>query len=239
MIDLFASFTVGLLGSLHCVGMCGPIVLAYSLSLKQGTTAGGAFAPGLHRLFSHHAAFHSGRILTYAILGAIVAAAFHSLEVQKFSALYRAWIAVFCGILLIVFGLVLMRIAPVPSFLARLVSPGYIGRKIASLAGLPGVTPKIGLGLAAGLIPCGLSWAMLVNAASTLDPAKGFMTMASFGLGTAPALLLTGMSASFISTRKRLLGERAAAAMVIVMGVFLLGKGAANLLGFVDCCSGF
>ena len=62
--DIIAAFLIGFLGSVHCLGMCGPLVLAYSLHIKkqgeQGASGGIWFRKGIN----HHLAFHAGRILT-------------------------------------------------------------------------------------------------------------------------------------------------------------------------------
>ena len=81
------------------------------------------------------------------------------------------------------------------------------------------------LGLTVGFLPCMLSWAMVIKAATTQSLFAGFLTMVSFGLGTVPALFLTGLSASLLSLKIRFLGERVAAASVIAMGIILIFKG--------------
>jgi sulfite exporter TauE/SafE len=81
------------------------------------------------------------------------------------------------------------------------------------------------LGLAAGFLPCGLSWAMIIKAATTQDVTAGFLTMGAFGLGTVPALFLMGFSASFLSLKARFLGERIAAFSLLAMGLILIFKG--------------
>lgn len=237
MLELIAPFMVGLLGSLHCLGMCGPLVLAYSLHYR--TAARGRGVLGLSGAFVHHVAFHLGRITTYGVLGAAVAGLFHALEVQRFSALYRGGFQVFSGVLLFVLGLFILRVLPAPAFVLRLFSgDSALGRKMGTLAGSRNPASKAGLGLAAGLLPCGLSWAMLVTAASTLNPADGFMTMVAFGLGTIPLLLAVGVSASFFCVKTRLLGEKAAALAVMAMGGVLLVKGGLVLCGIGGGCHG-
>jgi sulfite exporter TauE/SafE len=80
---------------------------------------------------------------------------------------------------------------------------------------------------------------MLVAAANTLSPARGLLTMISFGLGTAPALLAAGITASYLSVRTRLLGERAAALFIVIMGVSLAARGLGGIFGQGGCCSLF
>jgi len=83
----------------------------------------------------------------------------------------------------------------------------------------------MGLGLATGFLPCGLSWAMIAKAASSQNMSAGFLTMAAFGLGTVPALFATGLSSTVVSARVRFQGERIAAASLIVMGMIMIIKG--------------
>lgn len=87
---------------------------------------------------------------------------------------------------------------------------------------------KLALGLLNGLLPCGLSYAILVRAALTGSPISGALTMLSFGLGTVPALLLTGLVSTKLNARMRALGEGIAVAMVIFLGCLLILRG----LGF-------
>jgi sulfite exporter TauE/SafE len=241
MLETFAPpFIVGLTGSLHCLGMCGPLVVAWSLHYRTASQArsgneGFFFFSGA---FLHHVAFHAGRITTYGVLGAVVAGVFGSLEVHRFSMQYRAGFAIASGIALIGLGLVIFGALPLPHFVARLLSPqaSVFGKRLARLANSGSPGSKIGLGMLTGLLPCGLTWAMLIAAASTLSPARGLVTMAAFGLGTIPALLAAGISASLVSARMRLLGERAAAIFIMIMGASLAVRGLGSVLGFGDHC---
>lgn len=229
MFSLLASFSIGLAGSLHCLGMCGPLVLAYSIHSRVEPQAGVAVllgtAPGV---LGNHLAFHGGRILTYAILGAIVAAILGGLEMQRFAMQYRGVTAILCGLLLVAFAVITLGILPLPSSLARLlIAPGVLlGKKAGGLAASKKPGARIALGMTAGLLPCGLSWAMLVKAASTLDPVKGFLLMAAFGLGTVPVLIAVGLSASVLSVKMRQFGEKVASLSIMVMGVLMVVKGA-------------
>jgi hypothetical protein len=186
----------------------------------------------------HHLAFHAGRIAAYSLLGAIITGIFSSFEVHRFSMQYRASFAVASGIVLACLGLIIFGAMPLPVFVTRLFSPqaSVFGRKLAGLANSVSPGSKVGLGLLAGLLPCGLTWAMLVAAAGTLSAPRGMMMMASFGLGTVPALLAAGTSASLASARTRLLGERTAAVLIMIMGISMALRGLAVVLGFGDHC---
>ncbi len=223
MLDLIGPFIFGLAGSGHCLGMCGPLILAYSLHLRVPNSSGrGAVWPASA---THHAAFHAGRLFTYGLLGAAAAgiaggSAFHHVFVA-----FRSTVSLGGGSLMVVFGACLLGVVPLRlsglpvatgpfavKFFRRLFSSKHLGAKLS-------------LGLVAGCLPCMLSLAMIVKAATTGRPFLGFLTMLSFGLGTLPVLFFTGLSASLLSFRARLLGERVAAGTVIVMGLILVLKG--------------
>ncbi|MDY0042528.1 MAG: sulfite exporter TauE/SafE family protein [Desulforhabdus sp.] len=229
MLELLAPFSIGFIGSLHCLGMCGPLVLAYSLHIrsdqKQPTdTLSTAWKSG----FWHHSGFHLGRIITYGLLGALAAGLFHLADLSRFFADLRGSMTLLGGALMVLIGLVLLHVLPLPSFLTSVPTgtDTLWGRSVPRLLRSHSVGSKLLLGLATGFLPCGLSWAMIIKAATTQNPAAGFLTMAAFGLGTVPALFLTGLSASVLSLKTRILGEKVAAVSVIAMGLILVFKGA-------------
>jgi len=226
LLDFLAPLLIGLAGSLHCLGMCGPLVMAYSLHIRSAEKEPVAGASALWwKGISHHATFHLGRILTYGFLGTLAASIAQLADLSRFFSGFRSGITLGGGILMVLFGLVLLKVMPVSlfslpsgpkSFWQKIFPPLFQSRRL---------TSKFALGLAAGFLPCMLSWAMVVKAATTQHPLPGFLTMVLFGLGTVPALFLTGLSASLLSMRTRFLGERVAAASVIAMGLILIIKG--------------
>jgi sulfite exporter TauE/SafE len=224
-LDLFPPFIVGLIGSLHCLGMCGPLIVAYSLQLSGTGTA--AVRAGVKAGMWHHFVFHAGRLATYGFLGALAAGIFYLANLTLFFKQFRGGLTLVGGVLMILLGLVLLKVFPLPCFLMRLCGEKGIVGRVSSASLLRGkqLTSKIGLGVATGFLPCGLSWAMIAKAAATQNIPLGFLTMVAFGLGTVPVLFLTGVTASFISVRTRLLGERIAALSVILMGLILVFKG--------------
>jgi len=228
LFDFLAPLLIGFVGSLHCLGMCGPLVLAYSLHMGHGEEQGAAGmpAPWKKGIF-HHLAFHFGRILTYGFLGALAASLTHIAGVNQLFSGLRSSITLGGGILLVLFGLLLLRVLPFSLFTLPSFGPGsWMGRVFSRLLGTPTAASKILLGLATGFLPCMLSWAMVVKAATTQNVLSGFLTMVLFGIGTVPALFLLGLSASFLSLKVRFFGERVAALSVMVMGLILIFKGA-------------
>ncbi|HBZ54208.1 MAG TPA: hypothetical protein DEO88_02280 [Syntrophobacteraceae bacterium] len=233
--DLYAPFIVGLLGSVHCLGMCGPLVVAYALCRKSTDTGE---KPGwrswYRRGIAHHIAFHSGRLVAYSLLGTMTAALTGAAGIGRFFLNANGIIKVGGGVVLVLLGLMVLRVLPFPTWLTSvsLAPKSFWGRRLPPLLQSQRFAPRIFLGMATGLLPCSLSWAMLVTAAATQEPVRGGLTMLLFGLGTVPLLLLTGLSAHLLSIRIRFLGERLAAVTVMIMGVVLVVQG----IGGHGCC---
>jgi uncharacterized protein len=224
--EIIASFLVGFAGSVHCLGMCGPLIIAYSIHIKKadqrGLFGGSWFKQGI----SHHLAYHAGRVLTYSMLGAFTAFMFHLIDVSSIFKNIRGVMTLAGGLLMIFMGLSILRIFPLPDIMSSVTPSGKSWARI--------VTPlfsserhihKVMLGFVTGFLPCGLSWSMIINAAATGNIISGFALMAAFGLGTVPALFMVGLSASVISFKIRIIGEKIAAISVIIMGAILVYKG--------------
>jgi sulfite exporter TauE/SafE len=212
MIELPLIFVAGILGTAHCLGMCGPFAVTLGAAASTWSVA-----------LKRQLAYSAGRVFTYGFLGALSAGMAHLAGFNQIFSGLRGGFTVGGGILMVLLGLILLKIVPLrlPSFGNGTV----IGRLFSHLFQSRGLGSKWLLGLATGFLPCMLSWAMIVKAATAPDPLRGFLTMVFFGLGTAPVLFSTGFSASLLSFRMRLFGERAAALSVIAMGFILLFKG--------------
>lgn len=228
MFDVIAPLMGGFLGSFHCLGMCGPLVLAYSMNLKGPGNPVKRLGPSAwHRGALHHLAFHTGRVGTYALLGALAGGVTHLAQTENLLVDLRGGVTLLGGALMVLAGMVLLRVLPLPAIPpAPSFSPeSFLGRLFYRLFQSKGVGARMALGLATGFLPCMLSWAMIIKAATTQSAVGGFFTMALFGLGTVPGLFATGLSASMLSVKMRFLGERVAAVSIIVMGLILVIKG--------------
>ncbi|WP_373499308.1 sulfite exporter TauE/SafE family protein [Desulfococcus sp.] len=207
----------------HCIGMCGPIVVA--MGLKSPAKA----------LLLPHLLYTAGRIVTYALLGGIVGAtgAFTGLAAQ-IAGVQKA-VMILTGFLIILTGLAMGGWLPLGRMF-RSASPegGIIARGYQRLARAP-LRPGtcFPLGLLLGLLPCGPVYTALLAAArlamAETHPAAGFLTgalaMAAFGLGTFPALMLVARMSSVRWIRSRALVYRAAAMIVIVFGAVFVYQG--------------
>jgi sulfite exporter TauE/SafE len=209
MATLAAAFAAGLLGSAHCLGMCAGISGLFAM--KTG-------AASLRPEVAKAVAYNMGRLLSYALLGVAVALLGRTF-VDAIPAM-AAPLRFASGLLIMLVGL---QIAFQWRILAFVESAGAsLWRRIAPAAtGLIPVTSvrrALGLGLIWGLLPCGLVYSMLLIAATSAQLADGALIMLAFGLGTTPAMILTGLSAARISmfaNRNRVL----AGLLIVAMGI--------------------
>ncbi len=210
--------TGGLLGSAHCVGMCG----GFALLLGAG---GSRFALNLAR----QVLYSLGRVCTYA-LGGAVAGYFGWRLVHGMGTVVnvQSVLSVIAGTLLVFQGLAaagmlrrVWRRHPRPDcptarlFAALLTGPGWGSVFVA--------------GLANGLLPCGLVYAYLALAGSSGGPWSGAAVMAVFGLGTIPALVLVGCGGRLVTVHCRRIVFGLAAWCIIVTGALTLARGAGFL----------
>lgn len=210
---LLTAWATGLLGSTHCVGMCGGISAALSFALPEEARKG-------WRLFAFQLAYNSGRILTYTLLGVAVGALAHGILGGWAQS---PWPRVFAGLFMVVLGLYLagwwmglQKIERVGGSLWKVLEPL---RKVvfpvdrywkALLAG--------GLW---GFLPCGLVYSALALALARADAAVSGGVMLAFGLGTLPVLLVTGAFAGQVRSLMQKAGtRRMAGALVILFGIW-------------------
>ncbi|MCU0573900.1 MAG: sulfite exporter TauE/SafE family protein [Syntrophobacteraceae bacterium] len=216
---------VGFLGSAHCLGMCGPIVVASSL--RSGPAPDSVGSPPRRsrlRLLLLQSVFHLGRLTTYAFLGGMAALFTRTAEEVLTSAHTQSVLTSIYGLMLIFLGLALMRLIPVPASCAALFSNPLLGvlQKIPALASTHNPSSMLLLGLATGLLPCCLSWSMIITAASAQTPFHGSLMMVAFGAGTLPALFLAGLSAAGLVRLYRRLGEKLPGLILVGMGLYLV-----------------
>jgi sulfite exporter TauE/SafE len=202
-----------LLGSLHCAGMCGPLVALY---------AGADAAPRAARL--GHAAYNLGRLVAYALLGAAAGLAGALLDLGGRLAGIQSAAAIVGGLTLAAFGLHALAAAlhlRVPRLEAPRVLRAAAARAAAGLHATSIPKRAAALGLLSGLLPCGWLWAFLATAAGTGAALHGAALMAVFWVGTLPALIALGAAARAAAGPLRRHLPAACAAIVVAMGLFL------------------
>lgn len=221
--DYSLSFLAGFFGSLHCVGMCGAIVLAYS---SQGIPS----SVSKFSTLTSHLTYNVGRVLSYAVVGAFLGLAGKGVMMIQGVA---QWFSAIAGVTLILAGIVLLRVVPFVRFdesiplvrTSRSLFRRAYSASFGALVALPKIESKFYIGFLTPLLPCGLLYSMFFKAAETGSALEGSLMMTLFGLGIVPALLVTGYAGTFLSNTFRRWGDRLAAATIILMGVLLLMRG--------------
>lgn len=220
-LTIFPAFAVGLLSSVHCIGMCGPLA---TLGCRSKMT-GGAWAP---------LGFSLGKLVSYSGLGLLAAALGAVFMNQTGLQKAAAWVSIVGGAMMIL-ALILAYVLPTSGgFLARI----SIAMSKRALKWGKWMSP--GLGLAAALLPCGVLYAMVARSAAANSPLEGMMIMQAFGAGTMPALLGLGALIQRIPARFSKYGNAAAGALMAITAFVLLWRGVAGLAadhGPPPCCT--
>lgn len=212
-------FSASLLGSLHCVGMCGPFVGFYS---------GGDASTGAKRVLSH-VAYHSGRLVTYAALGAVAGSVGRALDLAGNAAGIARAAAIVAGLVMVAWGAVLLLESGgvrVGRFLPRALIE-RAGCSLARLRDRPPIARALVIGLSSTLLPCGWLYAFAVTAAGTGSALGGATLMAVFWLGTLPLLLGLGVGV-------QRLGSRLRQHLPLVTALALVALGVVSVIGRVD-----
>lgn len=217
---LAAMLLAGLVGGgTHCIGMCGPFVLAQTTARLESVPA--SQMSEFHRLSGAALIpYHLGRATTYIVLGALAGAAGQTVRsIPGLDWIAAGWLFLAAAIFLAyaIFGSGLFRGAGAKeSRWGRLL--GNLARPMfARPTGMRGYT----LGMMLGFLPCGLLYAALAVAAGSGGPAGGAAAMAAFVLGTVPGLIATGFAGHLAAGRWRRLATVAAPILMSVNAVML------------------
>ncbi|EGN75819.1 hypothetical protein A28LD_0870 [Idiomarina sp. A28L] len=207
-IDILAALLMGLAGSGHCLAMCG------------GLAAAMGYQRSPMRLFW----YNLGRIFSYAIAGFIVAAALFS--ISKVHANGLVYLRILAGVMMILLGFYLFRWNRALLWLEK--AGAYLWRYIQPLTRKLPAEKTSGYVFIAGMLwgwlPCGLVYSALTWAALSGDPLSGAGFMLIFGLGTFPAMFLTGVFS------QKLAGILQSTGFRWIAGLLLIGYGIATLL---------
>lgn len=213
------AFVVGLLSALHCIGMCGGIVGALSFSLPVQVRQ------DWRRFLSFLLAYNAGRVLSYALAGAV----FGSLGGVLIGAGGHVWLhdalRWLAALLMVGIGLYIAGWFPRFGLIERIGEPVWhhlepLGRRLMPVTSLP----RAGLyGAVWGWLPCGLVYTMLISTPAQGGWLAGALYMALFGLGTLPPLIATGL---FAGRLYRFSGDNRlqilAGLTVVALGLFTL-----------------
>jgi sulfite exporter TauE/SafE len=215
-------FSASLIGSMHCVGMCGPLALL------------AADPQRMRRGWDAIAVYHGARIAVYGVLGAMVGLLGASLQWSgQWFGLQRLG-AQLAGATMLLIGLAaLARLAGgqshqvlLPSYLQQ-----WLAKAHAATKALPRKRRAAAVGALTGLLPCGWFYAFLLAAASTSSAWQGAWVMILFGMGAVPALSATVLGAQWITGRWRQAIPWVSALLVTFIGLDTLGRRAIADLG--------
>jgi uncharacterized protein len=201
---LYSALILGLLGSFHCAGMCGPI--AWVSAGKGGSW------------YRHKLLYNGGRAITYTLLGAMMGLFGEIIAVG----VWQKGLSIFMAVALV--GYVVATTGKwqptAPIFLQKAV--GRLRRALGKYLQQQSPAASLATGLLNGLLPCGLVYGALLLAIGTGQIMDGMLFMAVFGLGTFPIMLTMGWAGDFISLRwKRSFSKAVPVVMLIMAGLFI------------------
>jgi sulfite exporter TauE/SafE len=199
-VSYIAAFMVGLLGGVHCVGMCGGVVGALCLGLKPA--AKNSLQQNTWAALPYLLSYNAGRISSYTLAGLLMGGIgwlgshlFDIYAIQQTLELVAAVFMLALGLYIAGWWRVLANVERLGGkVIWRRLEP--IGRRF-----MPVTTYRqaFSLGLVWGWLPCGLVYSVIIWTISTQSPLEGGLLMLSFGLGTLPNLLLMGVFASSLN----------------------------------------
>lgn len=207
---LATAFVLGVAGSAHCVGMCGPIALAVPVPRKTWSSClVGALL------------LNTGRLSSYAVLGAAVGVFGTGMRLAGLQQMVS-----------IGAGLLLLATVVIPGLLERWSPSSWLTIRISRLRhvlarNLARTAPEalFFTGVLNGLLPCGLLYAALIGASAMASPIEGAGFMALFALGTWPAIIFVRMSGGMLGPSLRIRLRRLSPMLVSVVAVLMILRG--------------
>lgn len=234
--ELWTAFTIGLVGSLHCVGMCGAIALAlpHSGAKRWKYLAG--------RLL-----YNFGRIATYSLLGIFFGIMGRAVSLAGFQEKLSISLGVIILIVLVMPNKYSAKILTIP-ILSRII--GLLRVKIGRLFGNGSLPALFSIGILNGLLPCGFVYVGIAGSLTTNSLIEGATYMALFGLGTLPTMLATSLASNFVSFNVRNTLRRFLPVGTAILATLFILRGLALGIPYIspklsktptinsDCCSG-
>jgi sulfite exporter TauE/SafE len=211
----FEIFIIGLLGSMHCIGMCGGFVAMYSLNKPVPT-------PSL----AYHVFYNAGRITTYAALGGVLGYIGSYAESLGRNRGLPGAVLLLSGLVMVIMGLsmagllgksVFENTGPTDNSFFRALLRRVLAAESAWGTFL--------FGALLGFLPCGLLYPIFLTAAASGGFSSGVLTMTAFGLGTVPALMCFGVLMTRIRPALRAALFRIAAVLIVLLGLRTFVRG--------------
>jgi sulfite exporter TauE/SafE len=216
-------FAAGFAGSFHCIGMCG----GFACALGRAPQGGGATVV-------RHLLYNTGRLTTYCFLGALAGALGQVICTSQGTTVPlmsgpldagQRFLAVLAGLLMIAMALQFFGLLPRLHRVTSGFTASTLGGALRGLLTAPGPAAPLAFGVFNGFLPCPLVYAFAAQAASTAAPLPGVLTMAAFGLGTFPAMLIMGGVGRMLAPAWRQRGVWLAGSCILLLGLVTLGRG--------------
>ncbi len=211
MTILISALILGLMGSFHCAGMCGPIAIALPL---QGNTTGQKIAGGF--------LYNMGRTVTYGIMGAIFGLLGQGIVLIGF----QQKVSVIMGAIMVVsvfFPALFKNQYNLNKSWFSLV--GKLKKSIGQLFSVRSFSSLFFIGLLNGLLPCGLVYMAIAGAIGTGSATQGTLYMILFGLGTIPMLLAISLAGNMMSQAIRKKVNKLIPVLIVVVGILFILRG--------------
>jgi hypothetical protein len=207
--ELWLAFMLGLAGSAHCAGMCGPIALA----LPTGGRRGLALVP-------NRVAYNLGRVTTYCLMGVVFGLIGRSLALAG----VQRWVSIGLGVAILI-GLFVARARALAIGIA--VPVAWLKSALGRLLHQQTLVSQYSLGMLNGLLPCGLVYIACVGAAATGGLVSAVEYMLAFGLGTVPMMLALGLAGQALPLGFRLRLQKLIPVCLALVAVLLILRGLA------------
>jgi len=209
--EVLGAFIIGLLGSLHCLGMCGPIAFAVPLDRSKVLSK-----------ITGSLTYNLGRLITYFFLGiifGIVGKGFNFIGLQQ-------WLTISLGVILIL-SVFTSLLSPIKANLLRSTNKWLSGLKNA--IGKRFTRGSYGslftIGLLNGILPCGLVYVAIAASLAFGDPLKGGVFMFMFGIGTLPMMLSINISGDIIKRKLVIPFRKTIPYLMVVLGLLFILRG--------------
>jgi sulfite exporter TauE/SafE/copper chaperone CopZ len=224
-VSLFLIFIIGILTSFHCIGMCGGLVVTYTTKCNLNKTKLKSDSKK-NSLFTPHIEYNLARLLSYALVGAILGGigSFFAISAQ-----FSGIITLISGVFMILMGLSFLTKWKI---LKKVSIPGSKTivksiNKLKNSGGKKSRTPMV-IGFLNGFMPCGPLQIMQIYALSTGSFLKGGLAMAVFALGTIPLMFGFGSFLSYFSQDRIKQVLKFSGVVVIILGLFVINRGLIN-----------
>ncbi|MDH5597480.1 MAG: sulfite exporter TauE/SafE family protein, partial [Cyclobacteriaceae bacterium] len=205
-IMILSAFLLGFAGSLHCVGMCGPLVIL----LEKKTSANAWFQLRLP--------YHLGKLFTYTSMGIIAGLIGSAINLSGFQQIVSITIGTLM-ILLVIYYALQKRTVHLPQF----GNFSFINKATGKVLNKKGPFNNLIFGMLNGLLPCGLVYMALMSSVTTSSIAEGALYMLVFGLATIPALLIIGIGSKMLKVN--LSYNKILPIVLFLVGILLILRG--------------